>query len=89
MRDIWEVKSGSHSIRVENTVAGVKLWVDGVLQDEQIGFSLSSRLFGKVKNEDGEFEDIKVSVGFKCLKIRCLIFAGDQLVYSTDIQWEG
>ena len=88
MHDTWKIKYGSHSIQVENTWNSEKLFVDGVLQDEQVGFRLSSRLFGKVKNEDGETEDIKVSIGSSCLKVQCRIFVGERLIYSTDLQWD-
>ena len=89
MRDVWKLKYGTHTIQVEKTVAGEKLFVDGVLQDEHLGFHLSSRLFGKVENEEGETEDIKVSIGWRLFKVQCRIFIGERLVHSTDIQWEG
>lgn len=88
MRDMWEVKFDSHHIRVESTWTNQKLWVDGVLQDEQLGPNVSSRLFGKVKNEEGEDEKIKVSIGMHLFKRKCRIFIGEQLVYTTDIKWE-
>lgn len=88
MHDIWKLKYESHSIQVENNWKRSRLYVDGVLQDEVIGFYLSSRLFGKVKNNDGEFEDIKVSIGCSCLKTDCRVFIGDRLVYSTGLQWD-
>lgn len=89
MYNSWEVKYGAHRIRVESTLTSEKLFVDGVLQDELTGLHLSARLFGKVKNEDGQTEDIKVSVGFYCFNAKCRIFVGERLLYSTDVQWEG
>lgn len=89
MKDIWEIKHSSHRIRVESTWDQKKLWVDGVLQDDQPGFVLSSRLFGKLKGEDGNFEEIKVSLGLGLCTTKCRIFVGDTLIYSTEIAWEG
>jgi hypothetical protein len=85
MRHVWKLKYGSHTIQVEKTWNGEKLFVDGVLQDEQLGFHRSSRMFGKVMNEEGETEDIKVSIGIHLLKVQCRIFIGERLVYSTSI----
>lgn len=89
MYDVWKIRYKLHNIRVEKNLGSQKLYVDGVLQDEQVGVALSSRLFGKLKNEDGETEDIKVSIGINCLESQCLIFIGEKLVYSTKVQWEG
>ncbi|WP_422124150.1 hypothetical protein DHX103_04855 [Planococcus sp. X10-3] len=89
MKDIWEIKYSSHRIRVESKWDQKKLWVDGVLQDDQPGFALSSRLFGKLKGDSGEFEEIKVSLGLSCCATKCRIFVGDSLIYSTEIAWEG
>lgn len=86
MRDVWEVKYKGHTIRVENTWAGEQLFVDGVLQDEQVGLRLSSRLYGNLKNEKGEMENIKVSIGSTFLKMQCRIFVADQLIYSTEME---
>ncbi len=86
MKDVWMVKYGEHTIRVVNTWTNEKLFVDGVLQDEQIGLHFTSRLFGKVKNKDGEFKDIKVSVGTCFLRMKCRIFVDDELIYTTEIQ---
>ncbi|RLQ90421.1 hypothetical protein [Planomicrobium sp. Y74] len=89
MKDIWEIKHSSHRIRIESTWDQKKLWVDGVLQDDQPGFTLSSRLFGKLRDENGEFQEIKVSLGLSCFYTKCRIFIGDSLIYSTEIAWEG
>lgn len=89
MKDIWEIKHSSHRIRVESTWDQKKLWVDGVLQDDQSGFACSSRLFGNLRSEDGGFEDIKVSLGLGCLQTQCRIFVGDTQIYTTEISWEG
>ncbi|TWT16076.1 hypothetical protein [Planomicrobium sp. CPCC 101079] len=88
MKDIWKLKYGSHSIQIENHLTGSRLYVDGVLQDEQVGIHLSSRLFGKVDNEEGEVEDIKVSIGCNLLKMDCRVFVGERLAYSTALEWD-
>ncbi|MGI2327919.1 hypothetical protein [Planococcus sp. YIM B11945] len=88
MNDIWKLKHGAHHIQIENSWKGSKLYVDGVLQDEHVGIHLSSRLYGKVKNDEGEIEDIKVSISCNFLKTDCRIFIGERLVYSTDLQWD-
>ena len=87
MKDVWVVKYGEHSIRVVNTWTNEKLFVDGVLQDEQVGLHFTSRLFGKVKNEDGDYEEIKVSIGSCLWRMECRIFVGDRLIYTTELQW--
>jgi len=89
MKDIWVIKYGDHTIRVVNTWTNEKLFVDGVLQDEQVGLHLTSRLFGKVRNKDGEYEEIKVSIGSYFCKIECRIFVGERLIYTTKQQMSG
>ncbi|ANU09877.1 hypothetical protein A1A1_04852 [Planococcus antarcticus DSM 14505] len=89
MKDVWIVKYGEHTIRVVNTWTNEKLFVDGVLQDEQVGLHLTSRLFGKVRNENNEYEKIKVSVGFHFCTMQCRIFVGDCLIYTTKLQTGG
>lgn len=89
MKDVWVVKYGEHTIRVVHTWTNEKLFVDGVLQDEQVGVHFTSRLFGKIQNEDGEYEDIKVSVGSYFCEMQCRIFVGHRLLYTTELQWGG
>ncbi len=69
-----------HQVRVENSFGVERLIVDGEIQDEQIGFAMRSRLWGKLRNADGTAESIKVSLcGW--LGITCRIFIDDKLVY--------
>lgn len=89
MKDVWTVKYGEHTICVINTWTNEKLFVDGVLQDEQVGLYFTSRLFGKVENEDGEYEDIKVSISTSLCRVQCRIFVGDRLIYTTKLQMGG
>ena len=88
MRNTWKLKYEDHSIHVENSLLSDKLYVDGVLQDEHIGMHLSSRLFGKLKNSRGEWEDVKISLSAKCPNTECRIFVGERLIYSTSLQWD-
>ena len=87
MYNVWEIKYGLHHIRIEDTMVSSKLFVDGILQDEQVGFSFSTRLFGKVHNEEGHVEHIKVAIGCDFLQKGCRIFIGDRLAYSNALQW--
>ncbi|WP_038704867.1 hypothetical protein [Planococcus sp. PAMC 21323] len=86
MKDVWVIKYGDHTIRIVNTWTNKKLYVDGVLQDEQVGLNLTSRLFGKVKNKDNEYEEIKVSIGSCFCGVECRIFVGEELIYTTKQQ---
>ncbi len=86
MKDVWMVKYGEHTIRVVNTWTHEKLFVDGVLQDEQVGLHCASRLFGKVKNTSGEYEEIKISTDVRFFNTHCRIFVGNELIYTTETQ---
>lgn len=86
MKDVWVIKYGDHTIRIVNTWTNKKLYVDGVLQDEQVGLNLTSRLFGKVKNKDNEYKEIKVSIGSCFCRVECRIFVGEELIYTTKQQ---
>lgn len=75
----WEVEVMGMSILVENRFDSERLYVNGQLQDEQIGFACRSRLSGNLF-EDGSGV-IKVSLG-GIFKIHCRIFVSNQLVLS-------
>ena len=77
----WNVKYKGHDILVENRIVGERLIVDGELQDEQRGFALRGRLWGKIKNGDSAGEIIKVSLG-GWWTVGCRIFVDDGLVCS-------
>ena len=81
----WDIKYKGHDIRVENGwLSGERLYVDGELQDEQVGFGLRSRLYGKVKENEGAGEDIKVSLG-GWFTINCRIFIDGKLIFPNNI----
>lgn len=73
----WEINYCGNTIEVENTTFGEKLYVNGELQDEQIGINFRSRLWGQLKTG----EQIKVSIG-GVFKIHCRIFINNELVLS-------
>ena len=60
----WNIKYKGHEIRVENGwFSGERLIVDGETQDEQKGFAIRSRLWGKIRSGDGVGEIVKVTLG--------------------------
>lgn len=79
---IWNTQYKGHQITVQNGwLSGERLIVDGKLQDEQKGFGIRSRLFGKITDGDGAGEIIKVSLG-GWFGINCSIFIDDKLIQS-------
>ena len=72
---IWEVKYGENSIRVENKWDEEKLFVNGELQDKQMGPVGRARLWGELPTG----EKIKVSLGGS-FRIHCLIFVNNKLI---------
>lgn len=74
----WEVNYCGTTITVENREGGERLYVNGELQDEQIGFFAGrSRLWGQLQTG----ETIKVSIG-STFKIHCRIFINNKLALS-------
>ncbi|RNF38827.1 hypothetical protein [Planococcus salinus] len=83
MAKVWEAVYEGRAIRVENSwFGGEKLFVDDRLVDEQVGLRFSSRLFGTVKDSEGQEKGIKVSIG-SVINVHCSIFVDDRLVYSS------
>ncbi|WBW97759.1 hypothetical protein [Oceanirhabdus sp. W0125-5] len=73
----WETYYSGYTIVVENRVASERLYVNGELQDEQLGIASRSRLWGAL--ETGEI--IKVSLG-GVFKVHCRVFVNNKLVLS-------
>ena len=73
----WEVDHGGNAITVENRAGSERLYVNGELQDERMGLSFQSRLWGQLNT--GEM--IKVSIGGN-FRIHCRIFVDNKLVLS-------
>ncbi|MGK0468280.1 hypothetical protein [Clostridium sp.] len=73
----WETNYCGHSIVVENTIGGERLYINDELQDEQVGIVGRSRLWGQLKSG----ETIKVSLG-GIFKVHCRIFVNNELILS-------
>lgn len=85
MKKVFEAIYDGHHIQVENRwFAGEKLYVDGELQDENIGLALRGTLNGKVRTNNNEFKSIKVTLG-GFFSIQCEIFIDNALVSSYKI----
>jgi hypothetical protein len=83
MKKIWKVDYKGHKITVENTwFNGERLFVDGELQDEEIGFGVRAKLFGRIKSGEGAGESIKVSIG-AWFNVDCRIFIDEKLVSTN------
>lgn len=82
MKKTFEVMYNGHHILVENNwFTGEKLYVDGQLQDENLGLGLRAILNGELKsNEDRK--SIKVAMG-GFFKISCRIFVDNNLIYPN------
>lgn len=79
---IWQATYNNHLIRVEGSwFTGERLFVDGELQDEQIGYLTRSRLYGTIRNEGATDERVKVSLG-GWFTLGCRIFVSDRIVFS-------
>lgn len=72
-----EINYCGNTIVVENRIAGERLYVNGDLQDEQIGIAGRSRLWGQLQTG----ETIKVSMG-AFFGMHCRIFINNKLVFS-------
>jgi hypothetical protein len=73
----WELDHNGNVIVVENRVSSERLYVNGELQDERMGLSFQSRLWGQLSTG----ESIKVSLG-GWWAIHCRIFIDNKLVLS-------
>lgn len=79
MKSIWTTVYDKNKIKVENTwFSGERLFVNGVLQDEKMGF-FSSDLTGHLINEKNERENIKVNLS-GVFKINCRLFINDKKI---------
>lgn len=83
MKKTFEVVYDGHQILVENSwFGGEKLYVDGKLQDENIGLALRATLNGELRNKNGETKRIKVAIGGGMnFRVNCKIFVDNELVY--------
>jgi len=79
---VWQVQYKGHDVRVENSLKGEKLIVDGKIQDAGLGMGFRSRLWGTIKSGDGAGETIKISLG-GWLGIDCRIFIDDEPILAN------
>lgn len=72
----WKASYKDNKIVVENRISSERLYVNGELQDESIGFfAMRVRLFGSLASG----EKIKVSIGSR-VRTKCMIFINDEFL---------
>ena len=82
MKKMFDVIYEGHHIQVVNTwFYGEKLYIDGKLQDENLGIASRATLRGVIKDNNQITKNIKVSLG-GILTIKCRIFVNNVLVFS-------
>lgn len=83
MKKTFETTYNGRHILVENRwFEGEKLFVDGELQDENLGLSFRGILNGKLKSMETE-KNIKVTLG-GFFTIQCKVFIDHELIYSSE-----
>lgn len=86
MRKVFEAIYDGHRIQVENRwFAGEKLYVNGELQDENMGLALRATLNGNLKMDCNESKNIKVTIG-GFFSIHCKIFVNHVVIPSYQIK---
>lgn len=82
MKKVFKVTYEGHQIQVVNTwFNGEKLYIDGKLQDENLGLGITrATLTGFLKSSNDFTKNIKVSLGGS-FTINCRIFVDNVLVY--------
>lgn len=79
MKKVFEVTHQGDHILVENYwINGEKLYVNGELQDENLGLAIRGDLEGKLEDSSR----IKVTIG-GFLTINCKIFLENRLIFSS------
>lgn len=82
MKKVFETTYNGRHIMVENRwFEGEKLFVDGELQDENLGISFRATLNGRLKSVDGD-KNIKVTLG-GFFTVQCKVFVENELVYAS------
>lgn len=86
MKKVFEAIYDEHRIQVENRwFAGEKLYVNGELQDENVGLAFRGTLNGKLRNNNNETKSIKVTIGGS-FSIDCKIFIDNVLISSYQVK---
>ncbi|MDV2682784.1 hypothetical protein RYX56_00195 [Alkalihalophilus lindianensis] len=84
MKKTFRITYEGHQIEVENRwFNGEKLYVDGELQDENLGLALRATLAGVLTTNNGERKRIKVAIG-GFFKIHCKIFIDNKLIFPEE-----
>lgn len=79
MKKVFEARYNEHEIIVENRwFTGERLYVDGNLQDENLGLGFRATLYGQIRTEDRP-KIIKVTVGGN-FQINCKIFVDNEVI---------
>jgi len=78
----WDVYYKGHTVRVENSSAQQRLFVDDELQDELYGFGFRSRMYGKIREGDAAGESVMASLGGFWQGI-CRVFVDHRLVFHS------
>lgn len=72
-----------HHIQVVNSwFFGEKLYIDGKLQDENLGVAIRATLEGVLKSNDNLTKNIKVTLG-GIFTVNCKVFIDNTLVFSN------
>ncbi|MBE4909137.1 hypothetical protein IMZ08_13800 [Bacillus luteolus] len=87
MKKEFNVTYDGHHIQVINTwFNGEKLYVDGKLQDQNLGLGLSrASLTGTLRSSNDVIKNIKVRIGGN-FSIQCRIFIDNVLIYPTNVE---
>ncbi|PIC77635.1 hypothetical protein CSV74_06015 [Sporosarcina sp. P19] len=86
MKKVFEAIYEGHRIQVENRwFTGEKLYVDGELQDENLGLAFRGTLNGRIRNKENESKSIKVTLG-GFFSIHCKVFVDHVLVPSYQLK---
>lgn len=86
MKKVFEATYEGYKIVVENRwFSGEKLYVNGGLQDENIGLALRGNLTGKLRDNSNESKNIKVTIG-GFSSIDCKIFVDNVLIPSHPLE---
>lgn len=86
MKKVFEATYENHRIQVENRwFTGEKLYIDGELQDENLGLSFRGILHGLIRNKGNESKSIKVTLG-GFFSIHCKVSVDNVVVPSFQIK---
>lgn len=83
MKKVFEATYENHQIQIENRwFTGEKLYIDGELQDENLGLSFRGTLHGLIRNKENESKSVKVTLG-GVFSTHCKVFVDHVLVPSS------